>query len=146
MKQVLIDENLSESLAKGLDILQEPLLNEIKVTSIATQFYKGIKDEDWIPAWGAKSGIFITQDLRIKTTQQAALLVKYKLGAFFLKTPKGYRYWDKALIILKHWPAIVKIIQTAKPPYVYFITLSPPSPAFLTNMDPSGFSLPENPM
>ena len=109
MKQVLIDENLSKSLAKGLDMLQHPLQNDIRVTSIAAEFHRGIKDEDWIPIWGAKSGIFITQDLRVRTTRhQAALLVKHKLGAFFLKTPKGYKYWDKMLIILKDWPAIVR--------------------------------------
>jgi hypothetical protein len=125
MKQVLIDENLSESPAKGLDMLQQPLHNGIKVTSIAAEFHRGIKDEDWIPVWGARSGVFITQDLRIRTTrQQATLLVNHKLGAFFLKTPKGYKYWDKMLIILKHWPEIVKIIQTKKPPYVYIITQS----------------------
>ncbi len=125
MKQVLIDENLSESLAKGLDMLQKPLQNGITVTSVATEFQRGIKDEEWIPAWGAKSGVFITQDIRIRTTrQQADLLVKHKLGAFFLKTPKGYKYWDKTLVILKHWPEIVKIIQTKKPPYVYIITTS----------------------
>ncbi len=124
MKQVLIDENLSEAFAKGLDSLQQPLGNKIRVTSIVTEFRRGIADEDWIPAWGANSGVFITQDLRIRTTQQqAALLVEHKLGAFFLKTPKGYKYWDKTLIILKHWPAMVKIIENMKPPYVYIVTL-----------------------
>lgn len=123
MIKVLIDENLSKYFADGLDKLQFPLGNDIEVTSIEKEFYKGIKDEDWIPEWGRKSGVVISQDLRIYSTkQQAALLTKYNIGAFFLKLPKGNRYWDKTQVIIKHWLEIVKIIETNKTPYVYFIS------------------------
>lgn len=43
MIQVLIDENLSEYLAEGLDKLQFPLDNGIVVTSIAKEFQKRCK-------------------------------------------------------------------------------------------------------
>ena len=123
MIKVLIDENLSKYFAEGLDKLQYPLGNNIEITSIEKEFGKGIKDEDWIPDWGNRSGVFISQDLRIYSTKlQAALLTKHNIGAFFLKLPKGYRYWDKTQVIITHWIEIVKIIEMNKPPYVYFIS------------------------
>ncbi|RZK78983.1 MAG: hypothetical protein EOO92_10155 [Pedobacter sp.] len=123
MIKVLLDENLSEYFAEGLNQLQYPLGDGIEVTSIAREFYKGIKDEDWIPKWGDLSGIFITQDIRIVTTkQQALLLEKHKIGAFFLKCPKGYGYWHKVELVVKHWPEIVRIIKKNKTPYSFFIT------------------------
>ena len=83
MIRVLIDENLSEYLAEGLNQLQKPLGNSLVITSIAKEFGKGIKDEDWIPQWGRSSGIFITQDLKIVTTrQQAALLEQFNIARF----------------------------------------------------------------
>lgn len=123
MIKILIDENLSKYFAEGINQLQFPLDNGIEVTSIEKEFGRGIKDEDWIPEWGEESGIFISQDLRIYSTkQQSALLLKYNIGAFFLKLPKGYKYWDKVLVLMKHWQTIVKIIKSNKTPYTYFIT------------------------
>ena len=96
MIKVLVDENLSQHFAEGLNKLQYPLGDKIEVTSIASEFHRGIKDEDWIPKWGDASGIFISQDTKIiNTKQQATLLIKHNIGAFFLKTPKGYRYGIK---------------------------------------------------
>ncbi|RZK13332.1 MAG: hypothetical protein EOO43_18045 [Flavobacterium sp.] len=123
MIKILIDENLSKYFAEGINQLQYPLDNGTEVTSIDKEFGKGIKDEDWIPKWGKESGIFITQDLRIYSTkQQSALLLKYNIGAFFLKLPKGYKYWDKVLVLTKHWQTIIKIIKSNQTPYTYFIT------------------------
>jgi hypothetical protein len=123
MIKVLVDENLSEYFAEGLNQLQYPLDNNIEVTSIAKEFKKGIKDEDWIPKWGKASGIFLTQDIRISSTkQQAALLEEHNIGAFFLKVPNGYRYWQRVEMVIKHWPDIVKLVKSNKVPFVYFIT------------------------
>lgn len=123
MIKILIDENLSKYFAEGINNLQYPLGNEIEVTSVEKEFGRGVKDEDWIPKWGSSSGIFISQDLRIYSTKhQSALLIKYNIGAFFLKLPKGYRYWDKVKVLIKHWQTIIKIVETDSSPYVYFIT------------------------
>lgn len=123
MIKILIDENLSKYFAEGINQLQFPLDNGVEVTSIEKEFGRGIKDEDWIPKWGKDSGIFISQDLRIYSTkQQSALLSKYNIGAFFLKLPKGYKYWDKVLVLMKHWQTIIKIIKSNETPYTYFIT------------------------
>ena len=123
MTKVLIDENLSEQFAEGLNIMQEPLGEGVEVTSIAKEFGKGIKDEDWIPKWGRQKGLFITQDINIvKTRQQALLLTEYELGAFFLKVPKNWMYWDKVKIIVEKWKEIVVLIKKTKRPYAYLIT------------------------
>ena len=123
MIRVLIDENLSEYFAEGLNQLQIPLPDDIEVTLIAKSFTKGIKDEEWIPKWGKVSGIFITQDIKIqKTKHQASLLKTHNIGAFFLKAPKGTRYWGKVELIIKHWPQIVHLIKTNKTPYSFLIT------------------------
>ena len=123
MIKVLIDENFSRYFAEGLNKLQFPMGNNINVTSIENEYHRGIKDEDWIPKWGEQSGIFITQDLRIYSTkQQSAMLFKYNIGAFFLKLPKGYKYWDKVNVMIRHWTQIVKIIETNQIPFTFFIT------------------------
>ena len=124
MTKVLVDENFSEYLAEGLNIIQFPLGNNIEITSIAKQYYKGIKDEDWIPDWGKQKGVFITQDIRIvKTRQQAELLKKYKLGAIFIKIPTGFRYWQIVDFMVKNWPNIADIInKNPIPPYAFVIT------------------------
>jgi len=89
MIKVLFDENLSEYFAAGLNQLQHPLADDIEVTSIAKEFHKGSKDVDWILKWGLQSGIFITQDVKIVTTkQQALLLERHNIGVFFFKTTK----------------------------------------------------------
>ncbi len=123
MIHVLVDENLSHHFAKGLNALQFPLGDGIEVISIEDEFGKGIADEDWIPAWGKLHGIFLTQDIKITTrSQQAALFEKYKLGAFFLNTPKGYRYWEKVKIVIKHWEKMVEIMKSKKKPFAYLVT------------------------
>ena len=123
MIKVLIDENLSEYFANGLHTMQMPMEKGIEVTSMAGAFGKGTKDEDWIPVWGKQKGIFITQDLNIATTRhQAQLLSNHKLGAFFLKVPNSYKYWDKVEILIKNWQEIIEKIKKSKPPFAYLIT------------------------
>lgn len=123
MIPVLIDENLSEFVAEGLQIMQYPLGNDIEVTSIAKAFGKGIIDEKWIPEWGKRKGIFITQDIKITTRrQQAELLKQYELGAFFLDVPKNYLYWDRVKIIVSRWLEIVEIVRKNKRPFAFLIT------------------------
>jgi hypothetical protein len=123
MIRVLIDENLSEYFADGLNTMQNPMGDGIEVTSAIKEFGRGIADEEWIPKWGKEKGIFITQDLKITTRKhQAQLLSQYNLGAFFLDVPKNYKYWDKVRIIINRWPEIVEIIKKTKRPFAYLIT------------------------
>lgn len=76
MIKVPVDENLSEHLAEGLNAIQKPMKNGIEVVSMKNIFGKGIKDEDWIPKWGIKNGIFLTADINISRTRHLAELMK----------------------------------------------------------------------
>lgn len=123
MIQVLVDENLSEHFAYGLNAIQRPLDNNIEVVSMAATFGKGTKDEDWIPAWGKRDGIFLTQDINItRTRHQAELMKQFTMGAFFLKLPAKTAYWEKVRVVIKHWPEISKLIATQHKPYAYWVT------------------------
>jgi hypothetical protein len=123
MIKVLVDENLSEHLADGLNAIQRPMDNGVEVVSMKNTFGKGTKDEDWIPKWGKKDGIFLTEDLNISRTRHLSELLKQKdFGAFFLKVPNKTAYWDRVKILVKHWPDIIKIITTKNKPFAYLIT------------------------
>jgi hypothetical protein len=123
MTRVLVDENLSEKFAEGLNLIQSPLDNGIQVVSMDSAYGKGTKDEDWIPDWGKLDGIFLTLDLNITRTRHLAkLLSENKMGAFFLKVPDKTPYWERVRIMIKHWPEITEIITRRKKPYNYLIT------------------------
>jgi PIN like domain len=123
MIKVLVDENLSEYLADGLNAIQRPMDNGIEVVSMKSTFGKGTKDEEWIPKWGKADGIFLTADINIsKTRHLANLLTENNFGAFFLKIPNKTSYWERVKIIIKHWPTISKIVLTKTKPYSYWVT------------------------
>ncbi len=123
MIKILVDENLSEHLADGLNEIQRPMDNGIEVVSMKSIFGKGIKDEDWIPKWGKKDGIFLSADINISRTRHLAnLLQQNDFGAFFLKIPNKTSYWERVKVIIKHWPEISKIILNKKKPFAYLIT------------------------
>lgn len=123
MIRILVDENLSEYFAEGLNAIQHPMDNGIEVVSMKSVFGKGIKDEEWIPKWGKKDGIFLTLDLNIMRTRQLAnLLDESHFGAFFLKIPNKTSYWERVKVIIKHWPEISKIILSKSKPFSYLIT------------------------
>ena len=123
MINVLVDENLSEHLAEGLNAIQKPMKNGIEVVSMKNIFGKGIKDEDWIPKWGIKNGIFLTADINISRTRHLAELMKQNdFEVFFLKVPNKTSYWAIVVVLIKHWPKITLIIGTKKKLFAYLIT------------------------
>lgn len=123
MIKVLVDENLSEHLADGLDAIQRPMDNGIKVVSMSKTFGKGTKDDDWIPKWGKQDGIFLTEDFNMTRTRHLAeLLQQHDFGAFFIRVPNKTSYWERVNVIIKHWPEITKIVAGKKKPYAYLVT------------------------
>jgi len=123
MIKILVDENLSEHLADGLNAIQRPLENGIHVVSMAAIFGKGTKDDIWIPMWGKQDGIFLTEDYNITRTRHLAeLLEQNHFGAFFIKVPNKTSYWDRVNMIIKHWPEITKIVARKKKPCAYLVT------------------------
>jgi uncharacterized protein YacL len=77
---IYIDENMSPFLAKGFNILQEPLnlkLREpIDVRSIKQDFGSGALDEEWIPLAGQKGSCIITQDYNLKRIKHQKVNLK----------------------------------------------------------------------
>lgn len=102
---------MPEMLADGFNILQEPenfrlgLRDKIVVKSIANEFGRGAKDEDWIPQAGQQNSCVITQDYNIKRIRhQQALCEKYNLGMFYFRPPskRDFTYWDMVKLLTKH--------------------------------------------
>ncbi len=120
---VLIDENLSRFLADGLEQLQYPLGNSVKIVSMEAKYGRGAKDVEWIENLGKEKGVFITKDIRITTRRhELEALKRSGLGAFFLVVPKHYRYWQTVKLIVQRWEEIVAIIDGDKRPFAYEIT------------------------
>jgi len=126
---IYIDENLSPFLARGFNILQEPLnfklSDSVEVRSIKDDFGKGAKDEDWIPMAGESKACVITQDYNIhRIAHQRELCNKYKLGMFYFRPPSksGLSYMDMLKLMVKHWEEITKIATNQKRPFTYKVT------------------------
>jgi len=126
---IYIDENMSPFLARGFNILQEPLnfkLKEtIEVRSIKDEFGTGAKDEDWIPLAGKQNSCVITQDYNInRIKHQRELCRQYNLGMFYFRPPSknGFSYMDMLKLMIKHWEEISKKATREKKPFSYKIT------------------------
>lgn len=123
---VYIDENMPPQLARGLNILQQPLnLKEkepIEVKSIKDEFGQGTQDEDWIPKAGKEKAIVITQDYRIQTDKnQFALYQEHGLGIFFFKPPSknGFTYWEMVEQVIRRWDVVKKLSLKEKRPFAF---------------------------
>jgi hypothetical protein len=123
---VYIDENMPPQLARGLNILQQPLNLKEKVTievkSIKDEFGQGAQDEDWIPKAGKENAIIITQDYRIQRDKnQNALYQEHGLGIFFFKPPSnsGFNYWEMVEQVIKRWETVKKLASKEERPFAY---------------------------
>lgn len=126
MPKVYIDENFSEWLAKGLNILEKPNDDDITVYSIKEEFGEGAQDEVWLAAIGKVNGIVITQDLNINRTRHLKeLYLESGVGVFFFKPPskKGFSYWEMVLQIITRWTDIKSKIKKTSHPFAYRSTV-----------------------
>ncbi len=121
--KVFFDENFSKYLAIGMSELQKGMRHEgIEVLHSVEVFGKGIADEEWIPQVAKMHGIVVTHDINIQRTPSLwRLCTDYKLGIFFVKSPKSYKYWDIVQLMVKKW-AEIKANSTADRPYGYLVT------------------------
>ena len=123
---IYVDENMPPQLARGLNMLQQPLnLKEreaIEVKSIKDEFGQGTQDEDWIPKAGKENAIVITQDYRIQTDKnQFALYQEHGLGIFFFKPPSknGFTYWEMVEQVIKRWDEVKKLASKEERPFAF---------------------------
>src|SRR5687768_7752697 len=88
--RVYFDENFSPHFVSGIRTIQEGRKSDdIVVCSVAEEFGKGAKDEDWIPGVAARHGVILTQDTNIHRTKALwQLCCSNKIGIIFLKPPK----------------------------------------------------------
>jgi hypothetical protein len=122
--KIFFDENFSKYLAAGISELQKGVKHEsIEVYHIAEYFKKGIKDEEWIPKVAKMHAVVVTQDTKIaRTTSLWQLCKDYKLGIFFVKPPKTYKYWDLVQFMIKKWNVIKESSKNSTNPYAFRVT------------------------
>lgn len=124
--KVYIDENLPAQLAKGFDLLQQPLNQKervaIEVLSIKEVFGQGAADEDWLPQVGKENAVVITQDYQIQNQRhQKELYLQAGAGLLFIKPPskRGFSYWQMVKLLVDRWDEIKGIISKNKPPFAF---------------------------
>lgn len=128
--KIFVDENMSFSLARGLEQLVQPEncdRNEpLEIISIVDAFGRGTPDEEWIPLVGKEGGCFITQDRNIRKKQdQWELCQKHKVGAIFLKLGskrKGLPYWQQVEFVIKKWSKIIEQVDRLDRPFGLEVT------------------------
>lgn len=128
---IYVDENMAPVLAKGFNLLQDPLnfqlgiKDPIEVKSIKEVFGEGTPDEDWIPIAGAEGACVLTQDYNInRIKHQRELCEKHGLGIFYFRPPSknGFSYWEMVKHLVKHWEEIIKTASKKSRPFSYRIT------------------------
>ena len=121
--RLFFDENFPMAIARGLHEFQKGRRgNPVDVFHIASEFKRGIPDEEWIPKLAQQHAVVVTQDVSIYRRQaQAELCRKYKLGLVFIKTPKksGLLYWQMVTLLIKHWEEIVSLSAESERPFAY---------------------------
>ena len=122
--RIYFDENFSKYLASGMSALQGGIGGEhIDVFHIADSFGKGKKDEEWIPEVAKVHGIVVTQDIHIARTRTLAKMCnQYKLGIFFVKQQKSFKYWDYVELIVHKWGYIKEKTRNSEKPFAYIVT------------------------
>lgn len=126
---IYIDENIPHQLAQAFDLLQKAMNirngTDINVRSIAEDFGRGAKDEDWIPLAGKEGACVITQDYNInRIRHQKALCEQFELGMIYFRPPSknGFSYWDFVKMMTKHWEEIVRAADKKPRPFSFKVT------------------------
>lgn len=124
--RIYLDENLSEFVAQGFDLLSRKHFPDLQVMSTIDDpdMGRGVQDPDLIPLLAKKHAVLVTKDISIARTRALFQLCKeYKLGTFFLKLPQGSdRHWEIVTLLVKHWQDIVKATKKDKRPFAYRLT------------------------
>ncbi len=113
-----IDNNLSESLAKGLAAFGEDVVH------LKDRFPQNAPDTEWLEYVGQNQWVLITRDERVRRNPaELAALRRHRVGAFFL----GGKNLNRCRIIqqlVRNWPRIKEYAGKTKPPYAFRV---PPS-------------------
>ena len=123
MTIIYFDENLSHYWAQAFDLLSKVHFPNISVQHTSVRFGRGTADEIIIPAIGQEGGVLLTMDLNIQRTRlQNQLCEEHKLGAFFLKMPKGKgNSWEIIKVLTTNWEYIVDKTQNERHPFAFLL-------------------------
>lgn len=104
----LLDNNLSPSLAAGLDSLCQGSGSSSRVLHLKAKFPQNTPDHIWISSLAAEGGwAIISQDAFRKNDLEREALRQCGLPVFALaKQWSSQQYWEKAQNLIKWWPAI----------------------------------------
>jgi hypothetical protein len=121
---IYVDENMPDQLARGFDVIQQPLNDkervDIKVISLKEVYGAGADDEDWIPQLAGQNACVITQDYNIhRIRNQRILCQQHGVGMFYFRPPSksGFSYMDFFQIIARHWHEIIAKAARQKRPF-----------------------------
>lgn len=99
--KIYFDENYSHYVAKAFNLF-ECKLKEVEVIATEDALYKSASDEEVVKYVSQNSGILFTKDVDYVKAQLITELMKsYKIGLFYMKTPRKEVYWDTNLILMK---------------------------------------------
>lgn len=111
------DENMPVRVANALNELEAGEIHN--VYHIQSVWEKGIKDPDLFPLIKEKSGIFVTNDLKILSRKnEYELLQSLEITAIFIDFPSGTNFVYKYQKIFKHWEDIKEICTREKHPFL----------------------------
>lgn len=122
----VFDENLSENLSKGLNILEggntrSPFRVDVKF-AVEIMGAKGASDEELIAKIGELDGILITQDKDFKNKKHYFSLYKeHNVGVILYTIQNKDIYWDKVKSFVKNWEDIKELINGAQKPFAFII-------------------------
>jgi len=113
------DNNLSQHLAKAMDILEK----EGRVIHLQDEFQPDAKDEDWLEFVGKNRMILITRDKKIKRrAAELRALKNYKVGAFILGG-QNPGIWQIVKQIINNWLRIKDLASKTRVPFIFKVPL-----------------------
>lgn len=123
------DENLPPTLPEALQILHKTSpQDKVEVSFIPDFLYRGVPDEEWIPAiTEASSATVVTCDYKLhKRRDQRLLYQENGLGLVVLRpnSKKGMAYWKQVQYIIRYWKKILEIERETPKPYLFLLKIS----------------------
>ncbi|WP_445620665.1 PIN-like domain-containing protein [Kushneria sp. Sum13] len=119
---IFIDENLGQGLARALHHLQTLLPENHTVEHVIDKFgRRGIPDEEWLSELQREGNwVILSKDKFDKNDPEIHAFREAGLTVFHLdKQWSKHRGWEEAMRLLKWWPDISKLVNSATQPMWY---------------------------
>lgn len=122
--RIFFDENLSEHVAQGINLLNKKYYPNIEVVSTKVAIRPEASDPEVIDFVSQEQGIIVSRDKGIAKTQTYYELCREKnVAVIIFKLPTGYDcLWNMVKLIINEWDEIIEYINTLKPPFYLSVT------------------------